>query len=71
MRGLSLTRAGRAAEGLDDLRMARKLAPADPLSHLHYGIGLQETGRHARAAIGMGSLPRGVAVEVDATFEIQ
>ena len=50
MRGLSLTRAGRAAEGLDDLRMARKLAPADPLSHLHYGIGLQEAGRPARAA---------------------
>jgi enamine deaminase RidA (YjgF/YER057c/UK114 family) len=30
-----------------------------------------EAGRHARAAVGMGSLPRGVAVEVDATFEIQ
>ena len=29
-----------------------------------------ETGRHARAAVGMGSLPRGVAVEVDAVFEI-
>ena len=25
-----------------------------------------EAGRHARAAVGMGSLPRGVAVEVDA-----
>jgi enamine deaminase RidA (YjgF/YER057c/UK114 family) len=30
-----------------------------------------ETGKHARAAVGMGSLPRGVAVEVDAIFEIQ
>ncbi len=29
-----------------------------------------EAGKHARAAIGMGSLPRGVAVEVDAVFEI-
>ena len=29
-----------------------------------------DAGRHARAAVGMGSLPRGVAVEVDATFEI-
>ena len=29
-----------------------------------------EAGRHARAAVGMGSLPRGVAVEVDAVFEI-
>src|ERR1700748_3308349 len=30
-----------------------------------------EAGKHARAAVGMGSLPRGVAVEVDAIFEIQ
>ena len=30
-----------------------------------------EAGKHARAAIGVGSLPRGVAVEVDAIFEIQ
>jgi enamine deaminase RidA (YjgF/YER057c/UK114 family) len=30
-----------------------------------------EAGKHARAAVGMGSLPRGVAVEVDALFEIQ
>lgn len=28
-------------------------------------------GKHARAAVGVGSLPRGVAVEVDAIFEIQ
>ena len=30
-----------------------------------------EAGKHARAAVGMGSLPRGVAVEVDAIFEIK
>ncbi len=30
-----------------------------------------EAGKHARAAVGVGSLPRGVAVEVDAIFEIQ
>jgi enamine deaminase RidA (YjgF/YER057c/UK114 family) len=30
-----------------------------------------DTGKHARAAVGMGSLPRGVAVEVDAIFEIK
>jgi len=30
-----------------------------------------DAGKHARAAIGVGSLPRGVAVEVDATFEIK
>jgi len=31
---------------------------------------LGEAGKHARAAVGMSSLPRGVAVEVDATIEI-
>jgi enamine deaminase RidA (YjgF/YER057c/UK114 family) len=31
---------------------------------------LGERGRHARAAVGVGSLPLGVAVEVDAIFEI-
>jgi enamine deaminase RidA (YjgF/YER057c/UK114 family) len=29
-----------------------------------------ERGRHVRAAIGAGSLPRGAAVEVEAVFEI-
>lgn len=29
-----------------------------------------ETGKHARAAVGVASLPRGVSVEVDAVFEI-
>ena len=31
---------------------------------------LGDIGKHARAAIGASSLPRGVAVEVDAVFEI-
>lgn len=30
----------------------------------------EEAGKHARAAVGSGSLPFGVAVEVDAIFEI-
>jgi enamine deaminase RidA (YjgF/YER057c/UK114 family) len=30
-----------------------------------------DAGKHARAAVGVGSLPRGVAVEVDAVFEIR
>jgi enamine deaminase RidA (YjgF/YER057c/UK114 family) len=30
---------------------------------------LGERGRHARAAVGMASLPMGVAVEIDATIE--
>jgi enamine deaminase RidA (YjgF/YER057c/UK114 family) len=32
---------------------------------------LGDRGRHARAAVGVNSLPRGVAVEVDAIFEIR
>lgn len=31
---------------------------------------LGDKGRHARAATGAGSLPRGVSVEIDAIFEI-
>ncbi|MGR3908355.1 RidA family protein [Burkholderia sp. SR8] len=31
---------------------------------------LGEAGRHTRAAVGCNSLPRGVAVEVDAIFEL-
>jgi enamine deaminase RidA (YjgF/YER057c/UK114 family) len=30
-----------------------------------------EAGRHARAAVGAGSLPRNVAVEVEAIFEVE
>jgi enamine deaminase RidA (YjgF/YER057c/UK114 family) len=30
-----------------------------------------EKGKHSRFAMGAGSLPRGVAVEIDAVFEIQ
>ena len=29
-----------------------------------------DIGRHARFAVGVGSLPRGVAVEVDGVFEL-
>jgi enamine deaminase RidA (YjgF/YER057c/UK114 family) len=29
-----------------------------------------EAGKHARAAVGCGSLPLGVAVEVEALFEV-
>jgi enamine deaminase RidA (YjgF/YER057c/UK114 family) len=31
---------------------------------------LGEAGRHARTAVGVSSLPRGVAVEVEAIFEL-
>jgi len=32
---------------------------------------LGEAGRHARAAVGVAALPRGVPVEVDAVFEVR
>lgn len=32
---------------------------------------LGDAGRHSRAAVGVGSLPRGVPVEVDAIFEVK
>ena len=32
---------------------------------------LGETGRHARAAVGVAGLPFGVAVEIDAVFELK
>jgi enamine deaminase RidA (YjgF/YER057c/UK114 family) len=31
---------------------------------------LGDAGRHARAAVGVSSLPRGAAVEVDAVLEV-
>jgi enamine deaminase RidA (YjgF/YER057c/UK114 family) len=32
---------------------------------------LGEAGRHARSAVGMGSLPNGMMVEVEAIFEVE
>lgn len=32
---------------------------------------LGDAGRHARSAVGVPTLPRGVAVEVDAVFEVE
>jgi enamine deaminase RidA (YjgF/YER057c/UK114 family) len=29
-----------------------------------------DAGRHARSAVGMGSLPNGIPVEIEAIFEI-
>jgi enamine deaminase RidA (YjgF/YER057c/UK114 family) len=53
-------------------------ATADFTQHPEVGNGasdlivavLGDAGKHARAATGAGSLPRGVAVEVDGVFEI-
>lgn len=53
-------------------------ATADFTQHPEVGNGasdlivaaLGDAGKHSRAATGAGSLPRGVAVEVDGVFEI-
>lgn len=42
---------------------------ANGVSDLMVGL-MGEPGKHARFAVGVGSLPFGVAVEVDATFEL-
>ena len=58
LRGLALTRAGKAMEGVPLLARAVALAPTDPLAHLHYGVGLQIAGRFAEAAeLFRASLP--------------
>ena len=46
----ALVRAGQPTAALPLLARARRLAWSEPLSHLHYGIGLLEAGRPARAA---------------------
>ncbi|HEV7369994.1 RidA family protein [Arenibaculum sp.] len=43
---------------------------ADGASDLMVAV-FGEAGKHARAAVGVASLPRGVAVEVDAVVEIE
>ena len=48
--GLTKVRGGATESGLMLLALARRLAPHEPLTHLHYGIGLQQAGQHARAA---------------------
>ena len=50
LRGLALTRAGKATEGLPLLARARAIAPQQPLAHLHYGVGLHAMKRFAEAA---------------------
>jgi len=68
---------------LDRVRRCVKLgvfvnATPDFTQHPEVGNGasdlivaaLGDAGRHSRAATGAGSLPRGVAVEVDGVFEI-
>ncbi len=47
--GLCRLRQGRVTEALELLERARALAPDDPWTQLHLGMGLQIAGRHAEA----------------------
>jgi tetratricopeptide (TPR) repeat protein len=48
--GLSRLRLGEPQEALSLLSKAHALAPADPYTQLHYGIGLHAVGRNVEAA---------------------
>jgi enamine deaminase RidA (YjgF/YER057c/UK114 family) len=41
-----------------------------PLFRRFQLFGKDDLGHHARSALGFGSLPTGVAVEVEAIFEV-
>jgi enamine deaminase RidA (YjgF/YER057c/UK114 family) len=83
--GLNLLAQARAACGgdLDKLRRLLKMVgfvncPPDFTDHPKVMNGasdlmaevLGDAGKHARVAVGVGSLPLGVACEVDAVFEL-
>lgn len=42
----------------------------DGASDLFYELWGPEHGRHARSAVGMAALPRGIAVEINGEFEL-
>ena len=82
--GLNLLAAAKAALGsLDRIERVVKLlgfvnATADFSGHPRVINGcsdllvevLDEAGRHARSAVGVGSLPEGISVEIEAIFKI-
>ena len=82
--GLMLLAQVQAAVGLDRVERVVKLGVfinsaatftqqpevANGASELMQAV-FGESGRHARAAVGVPALPRGAAVEVDAVFQIQ
>ena len=82
--GLMLLAQVQAAVGLDRVERVVKLGVfinsaadftqqpevANGASELMQAV-FGESGRHARAAVGVPALPRGAAVEVDAVFQVQ
>ena len=82
--GLMLLAQVQAAVGLDRVERVVKLgvfinSAADFTQQPEVANGASElmgdvfgeSGRHARAAVGVPALPRGAAVEVDAVFQVQ
>ena len=65
---LRCVRVGAFVNGTDDF--AQQPQVANGASNLLVEV-LGDAGRHARAAVGVNALPAGVAVEVDAVFEVR
>ncbi len=49
----------------------RQFAVIDGASDLFLSLWGQERGRHARSAVGLAELPRGIPVEIEAVLEIE
>lgn len=67
-RVLRCVRLGAFVNCTDDFTQQPQVA--NGASDLMVGI-FDDAGRHARAAVGVNALPGGVAVEVDAVFEVR
>jgi enamine deaminase RidA (YjgF/YER057c/UK114 family) len=67
-RVLRCIRLGAFVNGTDDFTEQPQVA--NGASNLMVEL-LGEAGRHARAAVGVNALPGGVAVEIDAIFEVR
>ena len=49
----------------------RQFAIIDGASNLFLALWGEEYGRHARSAVGMAELPRGIPVEIEGIFEVE
>ena len=67
-RVLRCVRLGAFVNGTDDFTEQPQVA--NGASNLMVEL-LGDAGRHARAAVGVNALPGGVAVEIDAVFEVR
>ena len=49
----------------------RQFAVIDGASDLFLALWGAENGRHARSAVGLAELPRGIPVEIEGVFELR